>query len=59
MQPNTGTSGRTGTMTVAGQTFVVNQAGIVYEKDLGPKTPAIVSDMVRFNPDKTWEISQD
>jgi hypothetical protein len=41
------------------KTFVVNQAGLVYEKDLGPKTPAIVSDMVRFNPDKTWEISQD
>ena len=38
------------------KTFVVNQAGIVYEKDLGPKTSAVVRDVARFNPDKTWEI---
>ena len=41
------------------KTFVVNQAGIVYEKDLGPKTSTIVRDIARFNPDKTWGIVND
>ncbi len=39
-------------------TFVVNQAGVVYEKDLGPETEKIVSETYRFNPDKTWEIAK-
>jgi hypothetical protein len=39
-------------------TFVVNQAGVVYEKDLGPDTQKIVMDTFRFNPDKTWEIAR-
>jgi len=38
------------------ETFVVNQAGIVYEKDLGPNTDALVRKIHRFNPDKTWDI---
>ncbi len=38
-------------------TFVVNQAGIVYEKDLGPATAELVEKIRRFNPDKTWEIA--
>ena len=38
-------------------TFMVNQAGIVYEKDLGPNTEAIVKETFRFNPDKTWAVS--
>lgn len=38
-------------------TFVVNQAGIVYEKDLGPATTELVENIRRFNPDKTWEIA--
>jgi hypothetical protein len=37
-------------------TFVVNQQGIVYEKDLGAKTEAIVKNIVRFDPDASWEI---
>jgi hypothetical protein len=40
-------------------TFAVNQAGTVYEKDLGPDTAAIVKGIVRFNPDKTWKIVKD
>jgi len=40
-------------------TFVVNQAGIVYEKDLGPNTDALVRDIARFNPDKSWEVVND
>lgn len=40
-------------------TFVVNQAGIVYEKDLGPNTEAAVRDIVRFNPDSSWSVVAD
>jgi hypothetical protein len=41
------------------KTFIVNQAGIVYEKDLGPTTDALAKAMTRFNPDKTWQVSPD
>lgn len=37
-------------------TFIVNQDGIVYEKDLGPDTAAIARAMTEFNPDQTWTI---
>jgi hypothetical protein len=40
-------------------TFVVNQAGIVYEKDLGPNTEAVVRDIARFNPDSSWAVAND
>jgi len=39
-------------------TFVVNQNGIVYEKDLGPKTAKTAQTMTRYNPDRTWKRSQ-
>jgi hypothetical protein len=35
-------------------TFIVNQNGIVYEKNLGPKTSAIAKDMTIYNPDRSW-----
>jgi hypothetical protein len=35
-------------------TFLVNQDGIVFQKDFGPNTASIVSQMVRFDPDLTW-----
>ena len=35
-------------------TFIVNQQGKVYEKDLGPNTAQIARQMTTFNPDKTW-----
>jgi hypothetical protein len=35
-------------------TFVVNQDGVVYQKDLGPKTASIAGAMKAFNPDSTW-----
>jgi hypothetical protein len=41
--------GRSGIMT-----FIVNQQGIVFQKDLGPKTAQIVKAMTEYNPDKTW-----
>ncbi len=36
-------------------TFVINQDGIVYEKDLGDETAKTASAMKEFNPDKTWK----
>jgi hypothetical protein len=36
-------------------TFIVNHAGQIYQKDLGPKTPEIAERMKEFNPDKGWE----
>jgi hypothetical protein len=35
-------------------TFIVNQNGVVYQKDLGPNTPAIAQSMASFNPDRSW-----
>jgi hypothetical protein len=36
-------------------TFVVNQSGVVYQKDLGEKTSDLASTMQEYNPDSTWE----
>jgi hypothetical protein len=38
---------------------VVNQAGVVYEKDLGPDTETIVGKIHRFNPDGSWDLVTD
>jgi len=35
-------------------TFIVNHAGTVFEKDLGPDTAEIAEAMTSFNPDHTW-----
>ena len=36
-------------------TLIVNQSGMVYEKDLGASTAALARQMTRFNPDKGWQ----
>lgn len=36
-------------------TFVVNHAGTVYQKDLGPRTAGIARAISAFNPDQTWK----
>ncbi len=36
-------------------TFMVNQQGVVYERDLGPKTEEIAKAITAYDPDKTWE----
>ncbi|MDX2495672.1 MAG: DUF2950 domain-containing protein [Desulfuromusa sp.] len=36
-------------------TFIVNQEGLVYEKDLGAKTSILAAAMTTFDPDSTWE----
>ena len=38
-------------------TFVVNQDGVVFEKDLGPETAAHASKLTRFDPDLTWRTA--
>ena len=35
-------------------TFIVNQDGIVYEKDLGADTAKIAAAMTDYNPDSSW-----
>jgi hypothetical protein len=35
-------------------TFIVNQDGVVYQKDLGYDTPVVAEEMTAYNPDKTW-----
>ncbi len=41
------------------QTFQVNNDGKVYQKDLGPETSKIAPSIKRFDPDKTWIITED
>ena len=36
-------------------TFIVNQDGIVHQKDLGPDTAKVAHAIERFDPDKSWE----
>ena len=35
-------------------TFIVNQDGVVYQKELGPDTAKLGADMSEYNPDGTW-----
>jgi hypothetical protein len=35
-------------------TFIVNQNGVVYEKDLGPTTSEVARNIKEFNPDSSW-----
>jgi len=40
-------------------TFIVNQDGTVYQKDLGKKTDALGKAMQEYNPDPTWHKAED
>ena len=40
-------------------TFIVNHAGTVFQKDLGPNTAQVAERMTAFNPDKTWRAVTD
>jgi hypothetical protein len=39
-------------------TFIVNQDGVVYEKDLGPATTTAAQAIKAYNPDASWRKSQ-
>ena len=43
--------GNTGVMT-----FIVNQQGKAYQKNLGPKTASVAQAMTTYNPDNTWTL---
>lgn len=36
-------------------TFIVNQDGAIYEKDLGPATATVADSIDKFDPDTTWK----
>ena len=37
-------------------TFLINQNGVVYEKDLGKTTNEQAKTIAEFNPAKTWKV---
>jgi hypothetical protein len=41
------------------QTFIVGPDGVVYEKNLGPDTLKTFQSMDKYNPDKTWKVTED
>jgi Protein of unknown function (DUF2950) len=40
-------------------TFIVNEDGTVYQKDLGKKTEALAKAMKEYNPDSSWRKSEE
>ena len=40
-------------------TFTVGPDGVVYEKNLGPDTLKTFQSMDKYNPDKTWKVTED
>jgi hypothetical protein len=46
--------GNTGVMT-----FILNQRGKVYQKNLGPKTPSLAKAMTTYDPDTTWTVAKE
>jgi hypothetical protein len=40
-------------------TFLVSADGVVYEKDLGKKTDAHARDMKEYNPDSSWQKTEE
>ena len=41
------------------ETFIVGPDGVVYEKNLGPDTLKTFQSMDKYNPDKTWKVTED
>jgi hypothetical protein len=46
--------GNTGIMT-----FIVNQQGKVYQKDLGPKTGDLAPALKEYDPGPGWKVSRE
>jgi hypothetical protein len=36
-------------------TFIINQGGVLLQKDLGPDTEKIANAMTEYDPDSTWD----
>ncbi len=41
------------------KTFIVSNDGVVYQKDLGPNSLKIAKEMELYNPDKSWQPTDD
>ena len=39
-------------------TFIISNMGVIYQKDLGPDTTKITTDITEYNPDRSWVISE-
>jgi hypothetical protein len=39
-------------------TFIVNQQGKVYQKNLGPKTSSVAAKMTAYDPDSSWTVAK-
>jgi hypothetical protein len=39
-------------------TFIVNQSGVIFQKDLGKATDKVAAKMASFDPDKSWKRVQ-
>ncbi|HVB33297.1 MAG TPA: DUF2950 domain-containing protein [Patescibacteria group bacterium] len=39
-------------------TFIINNQGRVYQKNLGPETSTIAPEITEYNPDPTWQLVQ-
>jgi len=40
-------------------TFIVNEDGVVYQKDLGKKTEVLAKGMKEYNPDSSWQKTEE
>ncbi|MGC2328116.1 MAG: DUF2950 domain-containing protein [Candidatus Sulfotelmatobacter sp.] len=40
-------------------TFIVNEDGVVYQKDLGRKTDTLAKAMKEYNPDSSWQKAEE
>ncbi len=38
-------------------TFLINNTGTVYQKDMGPETKQLVEALTEYNPDETWVVA--
>jgi hypothetical protein len=40
-------------------TFIINEDGVVYQKDLGQKTEALAKAMKEYNPNPSWQKAEE
>jgi len=40
-------------------TFMINQSGVIVQKDLGPDTAKVANKITEYNPDKSWDEVDD
>jgi len=39
-------------------TFIVDESGTIYEKDLGPNTAKTAQAMTAYDPDSSWQQAE-